>query len=79
MNQKTLDTLRYFPVAPEVAWRRYLDTIRHADPAEYSTVEEAAWSSSRRHWPAPRRAPSRGLTVRGGARLAYPASRAPIG
>ena len=43
MNQKTLDTLRYFPVAPEVAWRRYLDTIRHADPAEYSTVEEAAW------------------------------------
>ena len=43
MNQKTLDTLRYFPVAPEVAWQRYLDTIRHADPEEYSAVEEAAW------------------------------------
>jgi len=43
MNQKTLDTLRYFPVAPEVAWQRYLETIRHADPEEYSAVEEAAW------------------------------------
>jgi hypothetical protein len=43
MNPKTLDTLRYFPVPREVAWQRYLDTIRHADPEEYSSVEEAAW------------------------------------
>ena len=26
-----------------MAWQRYLDTIRHADPEEYSAVEEAAW------------------------------------
>jgi hypothetical protein len=26
-----------------VAWQRYLDTIRHADAEEYSSVEEAAW------------------------------------
>jgi hypothetical protein len=43
MNPKTLDTLRYFPVPRDVAWKRYLDTIRHADPDEYSAVEEAAW------------------------------------
>jgi hypothetical protein len=43
MNQKTVDTLRYFPVTPEVAWQRYLDTIRHADTETYSAVEEAAW------------------------------------
>jgi hypothetical protein len=44
MNPKTLDTLRYFPVTREVAWQRYLDTIRHADAEEYSFVEEAAWA-----------------------------------
>jgi hypothetical protein len=44
MNPKTLDTLRYFPITPEVAWQRYLDIVRHADPAEYSSVEEAAWA-----------------------------------
>jgi hypothetical protein len=43
MNPKTLDTLRYFPVPREVAWQRYLDTIRHADAEEYTSVEEAAW------------------------------------
>jgi hypothetical protein len=43
MNPKTLDTLRYLAVPPKVAWQRYLDTIRHADPEEYSAVEEAAW------------------------------------
>jgi hypothetical protein len=43
MNPKTLDTLRYFPIPREMAWQRYLNTTRHADPEEYAAVEEAAW------------------------------------
>ena len=44
MNPKTLDTLRYFPVAPEVAWQRYLEATRAAAPADYERVEQDAWA-----------------------------------
>ena len=43
MDRKTIDTLRYFPIPPETAWRRYLETVREAGPDEYAVIEEAAW------------------------------------
>ena len=44
MDPKTLDTLRFFPVPPKVAWQRY--SRRRSDmPTRTgcSAVEEAAW------------------------------------
>jgi hypothetical protein len=44
MDRKTIDTLRYFPISPETAWRRYLQAVREAEPDEYVLIEEAAWA-----------------------------------
>ena len=43
MDRRTLDTLTYFPVTEELAWRRYLAQIRTAEPGDYAAREEAAW------------------------------------
>jgi hypothetical protein len=44
MDRTTIDTLRYFPIPPEAAWRRYLEVVREAGPDEYIVIEEAAWA-----------------------------------
>ena len=43
MDKRTLETLTFFPVTREMAWRRYLAQTRAAALEEYAEVEQAAW------------------------------------
>ena len=44
MNRPELESLTYFPITRELAWRRYLAAIRTAEPEQYGQIEEAAWA-----------------------------------
>lgn len=40
----SIDTITLFPLSAEVAWQRYLEATRAAEPGEYERVEQDAWA-----------------------------------